>query len=276
VSTESVAGRGESVRGDIRWVNNLPGRVQDVEVEVALNGSVLDRNSVVAERGFWRSADNTVLFNRETNPALADVAPGASGVLSFSFAPRQASDGVFKSPEIGISAVVRARRITETQVPELVESSTEARVLVATDLVLKSGVSHAGGPLPPKADTESTYTVSWTVTNSSNALANTSVSAILPSYVRFAGPLTDANISYSAVGGTVTWSIGDMEPGASKVASFQIALTPSLSQVGNQPTLISDQRVFGFDRFTRTQIERTAPKIDTGTGVSSQQGTVVP
>lgn len=276
VSTEHVASRGKAVRGDIRWVNNVPGRVQDVEIKVLLAGSVLDRSSVVAERGFWRSADNTVVFSRETNPALADVAPGASGVLSFSFAPRQASDGVFRSPEIGISANLSARRITEAQVPEAIQSSTEARVLVATDLALQSGVSHTEGPLPPKADSESTYTVSWTVTNSSNELANTSVSAILPSYVRFVGPLTGENISYSVIGGTVTWNIGDLSAGASKMASFQIALTPSLSQVGNQPTLISDQRVFGFDRFTRTQIERTAPTLNTGTGVSSQQGSVVP
>ena len=276
VSTEYTANRGGTIRGDIRWTNNLPTRAQDVEIEVKLNGAVLDRNSVVADRGFWRSANNTIVWSRETDPSLADVAPGASGVLSFSFAPRSKEDGVFKNPEINLTATVRARRVAESQVPEVIESSTAARILVQTDLSLQGGVAHASGPLPPKADAESTYTVSWTVTNSANSLANTSVSAILPSYVRFIGGLSGGDISYNPIGGVVTWNIGDLDAGGSRAASFQIAVTPSLSQVSTQPTLVSDQRVFGFDRFTRTQIERTAPALNTGTNISSQQGTVVP
>ena len=72
------------------------------------------------------------------------------------------------------------------------------------------------------------------------------------------------------------WNIGDVEAGGSRTVSFQVGITPSLSQVGQAPTLVSDQRIFGFDRFTRTQIERTSSAITTKTNASSQQGTVVP
>ncbi|MFQ5540970.1 MAG: hypothetical protein ACE5F4_01855 [Candidatus Paceibacteria bacterium] len=274
IATEHISTRGTSVRGDIRWTNNLPTRVQDVEITVKLSGDVLNRVSVRAERGFWRSSDNTLIWSRETDASLADVAPGASGVFSFTFAPRSVEDGTFRNPEIALEASVSARRITESQVPETLQSATNARVLIATDLALVSAVSHTGGALPPKADTESTYTVFWNATNSSNALANGSASAILPSYVRFVTGLS-SDISYNPIGGAVTWDIGDMDAGDSKTASFQVAITPSLSQVGSQPTLVSDQRIFGFDRFTRQQLERTALPLTTGTGVSSQEGTVV-
>ncbi|XKT74572.1 MAG: hypothetical protein ACJKTH_00550 [Patescibacteria group bacterium UBA2163] len=275
VATEHVASRGKVVRGDIRWTNNLPQRVQDVEVEVKLDGQVLDRSSVTADRGFWRSTDNTIVWSRESDPVLGDVEPGASGILSFSFTPRDADDGTYRNPEINLNATVRARRISETNVPEVLESGTEARVLVQTDLMLESAVAHMSGPIPPQADTETIYTISWTVQNSSNDLANASVSAILPSYVRFVDSLSGNAVSYNPIGGAVTWNIGDMDASTSQSASFQIALTPSLSQVNRLPTLVSDQRVFGFDRFIRAQIERTAPAITTGTGVPNQQGTVV-
>lgn len=274
VSTEHIASRGVPVRGDLRWVNNLPTRAQDVEIEVKINGAVLDRGSVVSDKGFWRSQDNTLVWSRETDGTLADVAPGASGVLSFSFTPRAADDGVFKSPEMNLTATVRARRVVESRVPEVIESSTNARVLVQTDLALQNGIAHSGGPRPPKADAESTYTVSWTVTNSANALANTSVTATLPSYVTFKGG--GGGVTYSTIGGGVTWDIGDLDAGASRTVSFDIGVVPSLSQVGQTPTLVSDQRVFGFDRFTRTQIERTAKVLTTGTGASTADGTVVP
>jgi len=275
VATEHVASRGTPLRGDIRWINNLPTRAQDVEIEVALDGAVLDRASVEGDRGFWRSADNTLVWSRETDRALADVAPGASGILSFSFAPRSKDDGVFRNPEILLTATVRARRIAESNVPEVIESSTGARVLVQTDLALQSNVNHAGGPLPPKVDTESIYTIFWTATNSANALANTSVSANLPSYVRFVGA-ADGSVSYSAIGGAITWNIGDMSQDSSKSTSFQIAITPSISQINKSPTIMSDQRVFGFDRFTRTQLERVIPILTTGTGFPGTEGTVVP
>lgn len=277
VATEKVVQRGSSIRADVRWVNNLPSRAQDVEIEVRLDGAILDRTSVVAQRGFWRSANNTIVFSRESDPALADVAPGASGVYSFTFETLSESQGTFRNPEIGINATVRARRIAENNVPESIESSTEARILVATDLVLQSVAAHLAGPRPPKADQESSYVVSWSVTNNANAVAGVSVSAVLPSYVRFIAS-GEGNLSYNPIGGVVTWTIGDLEASASRTATFQIGVTPSLSHVGQAPTIVSDQRVYGFDRFVRTQIERIAPSLNTKSGLplTSTEGNVVP
>lgn len=275
--TEKVVNRGVSVRADIRWTNNLPTRAQDVEIEVKLNGAILDRSSVVAQKGFWRSADNTVVFSRETDDILADVAPGGTGVYTFSFSSLPFESGVFKNPEMTLSATVRARRVTEDRVPEVIESKTSAKVLVATDLALQSGLSYLSGARPPKADTETTYLVSWTVNNTANALANASVSAALPSYVRFVQGSTPDAIAYNAIGGVVTWTIGDLEAGQSKTAIFQVVLTPSLSQVGQMPAVVSDQRVYGFDRFTRTQLERsTQPLTTQSAGVTQQEASVVP
>ncbi|MEK7613416.1 MAG: hypothetical protein AAB439_00890 [Patescibacteria group bacterium] len=277
VATEKVVVRGAPVRVDLRWVNNLPQRAQDVELEVKLNGAILDRNSIVAQKGFWRSSDNTVIFSRETDSALNDVAPGGTGTYSFSFASLPFESGVFKNPEITLSATVRARRITESNVPETIESKTTSRVLVATDLSLANSLSYLSGSKPPKADTDTTYLVSWTVNNTANAVANAQVTAALPSYVKFVQGSTNDAISYNSIGGVVTWTVGDLEAGQSKNATFQVTLTPSLSQVGNMPTVISDQRVYGFDRFTRTNIERSAQALTTqSAGATPQLSSVVP
>lgn len=276
VVTEKVVERGRAVRGDVRWTNNLPQRVQDVVIEIKLNGAILDRTSVVAQRGFWRSSDNTIVFSKETDSALADVSPGATGVYSFSFETLDATEGSFRSPEIAVNATVEGRRISETNVPESVESSVSARIIVATDLALGSALSHVGGPRPPKAESESTYQVTWQVNNSSNAVANASVSAALPSYVRFVEGSAAGGVGYNPVGGVVTWTVGDLEANQTKSVTFQVAVTPSLSQVGQSVTVVSDQRVYGFDRFTRTQLERSIPALTTQSGTTQQLGQVVP
>lgn len=276
VATEKVVERGRAVRGDVRWTNNLPQRVQDVVIEITLNGAILDRTSVVAQRGFWRSPDNTIVFSKETDSALADVSPGASGVYSFSFETLDAAEGSFRSPELSVGATVKARRISETNVPESVESNVSARIIVATDLALGSALSHVGGPRPPKAESETTYQVTWQVNNSSNAVANASVSAALPSYVRFMEGSAVGGVGYNPVGGVVTWTVGDLEANQTKSVTFQVAVTPSLSQVGQSVTVVSDQRVYGFDRFTRTQLERSIPALTTQSGTTQQLGQVVP
>lgn len=266
VTTEHVAGRGESVRGDVRYTNNLSGRVQDVEIVVSLAGAVLDRASVRPENGFYNSSQNTITWNKETNPALADVAAGVSDVLTFSFAPLPLESGTFRNPEINLDVKVAARRISESNVPETVESKSHARVVVSTDLGMTSAVTGTEGPVPARVDQPTSYTIQWTASNTSNAVANASASAVLPSYVKWAGT-SDNAVSFNALGGIITWNIGDLQAGQSKSASFTVVLTPSVSQVGSAVTIIGDQRIYGFDRFVQTQIERTLSALRTAEAV---------
>jgi hypothetical protein len=179
---------------------------------------------------------------------------------------------------------VKARRLSETNVPETIQSNTQAHVLVATDLALNAYLSHGGqfqdrGPLPPKVETETQYTVTWNASNSTNAVANAVVTATLPSYVKWTGMLSPANapITYNPIGGIVTWTIGDIPENQAKTASFQVSITPSISQIGDHPTIVSDQRINAFDRFARSPIETTAPPVTTlAAAASSAQGIVVP
>ncbi len=272
---EVSAGRGEVVNGEVRWTNNLPVRVQDVEIELKLNGAVLDKNTVRASQAFFRSTDATLLFSKETDQRLADVDPGESQTSTFTFAAVSPGQGTFKSAQIALTATVRAKRITEEQVPETVTGSAVGLVTVATDLGITANVVRVSGPMPPKVDQETVFTVTWTVTNSANALANANVSAVLPSYVKWVeGGATDA--SYNPNGKSVTWTIGDMAAGITRNTSFRVSLVPSLTQVGNTPSLMSDLRVSAFDRFIRQGVERAAALVTTATGTSLPMGTVVP
>lgn len=282
VSPEQIIKRGEEVRGDIRWTNNLPVRAQDVEIELAMHGAIIDKSKVRGDQGFFRSGNQTILWSKETMPKLGDVSPGHSDIASFSFATLPAASGFFKNPELTFTVTVRARRLSESNVPEVVQSTASTHVVVATDLALRTGLVRGSvfsdtGPVPPKVDTETTYTVLWTVSNSSNAVANSAVSAILPSYVRWVGAISPANesVAYNPVGGIVTWNIGDLSENESKTLAFQIGITPSLSQVSSSPNLVTNQRVSGFDRFARITTEAAASPVTTSSLVG-QGGVVVP
>ncbi len=269
--------RGDEVEGVVRWTNNLPVKVQNVSITLGLDGPILDRSSVKVQRGFYSSNNSSILWSKATDPGLSDVAPGDSEMLTFSFKTLPTAQGDFKNSTVHLSVNVQAERQSESNVPVVVQSSATTDAVVATDITLSPSMVYAAGSMTPKADTETTYTVTWIVLNSANALANTSVSAVLPSYVRFIAPLAGSNISFNSSGRIVTWSIGDIAGGQSKNGSFQVTLTPSLTQVGNIPTVVGSQRVSAYDRFVRGQIEGTAAPLTTGSvSTSPSGGAVVP
>ncbi|HYF28859.1 MAG TPA: hypothetical protein VEA36_00650 [Candidatus Paceibacterota bacterium] len=253
---------GEEVSGVLSFANTLDAPLEDAKIVVALSGTGLDPTSIRSANGFYRSADNTITFSKETIPALVRLAPGQTGSGSFTFATRPASAGL-RNPTVNINISVSGRRINQPSAPTEISSTVTRTLKVRTDLaaaaqVLRSGPIPTTGPHPPRADTETSYAVKWTFTNSVNAVGGAVVSAVLPSYVRFSGAVSpsDAAITYNEATRTVTWNAGDVPAGASpKSASFGVVITPSASQRGTSPVLIGEASYGASDRFTGERIE---------------------
>ncbi len=266
--------RGEKVNGTVRWINNLPNRVQNVSISLRLNGQAVDLFSVESQNGFYNSNTSSIVWDKSSNGEYADIGPGEFGSESFSFSILPQNKGVFKNAEITLTAGVSANRLTETNVPEAVQSSDTTKALVLTNVVLNAIAAHSGGALPLKAGFESRYLITWNIMNAGNAVANASVSGVLPPYVTYVGPAGGEPMSYAPAERTVTWTAGDITDGQSKTVSFIVSILPSVSQVGSEPDLITNQRLTGIDRFVRKEINATAPTIRTT--VSSGAGTVLP
>lgn len=288
-----VTGGGKSVRGDITWTNNLPSQIFNTEIDVIFKGDVLNERSVNPERGFYESINNRIIWNRGTNPGLSSIPSGENGQVSFTFAPLGLSSGIpFRNPEIELDVSVRATRLSDTQVPEEIISTLTRRIKVSTDLILTSKALHFTGPLtnsgpiPPKVEQETSYTIVWTVTNSSNEVSDALVVATLPPFITW-GDLVSSpteDISYNPVGGQVIWNLGRISPGTGTVLpareiAFQVKLLPSISQIGQQPTLINEQRITGFDVFAERELTVVRRLLSTrlnDPGFASRDANVVP
>ncbi|MEJ0053634.1 MAG: hypothetical protein WDN10_02820 [bacterium] len=259
-STQSTASAGAPIQGRVSWKNALSTAITNASIEIALSGAALDPGSVRVDRGFFRSADNTIVFNGQTDPSLSSLSPGESGIGSFSFSTL--SEGNLRNPTLTLTTSVAGTRVGESSVPESVSSTMVSTIRLVTALTLDSyGLYTAGpflnmGPFPPVANSETTYTIVWNVKNSANALAGASVSATLPPYVRFTGATSpaDGSVSYNPSSRTVTWSAGDIAAGASAQAMFQIGFTPSVNQRGGSPVLVNAPTITGVDRFAQVTV----------------------
>lgn len=268
----------------LSYANTLSTSVTDATISIALSGSAIDYSSIETTSGFYNSTDHTITFSKDTDPSLAQMAPGASGIGAFTFATLPSTTPIL-APTITFTISVSGTRVGQTNVPENVTASVSQNVKVATAVTLTASSLHSSGPLsnsgpiPPRAGQATTYTIEWNVQNGWSPIADGTVSAALPSYVSYTGKTFGiGSFSYDDISRTVSWNIGDLAESASAHGAFQVSITPSTSQKGSVPTLTGAATLSGYDRFAGVQVSATTDPSTTETngdsGYASSDATV--
>ncbi|MBI2100960.1 MAG: hypothetical protein HYT47_02995 [Candidatus Vogelbacteria bacterium] len=276
---ELAVSSGELLRADITWVNDSPVEIADGRVEARLQGEILDPRSVTVSDGFWQSADDLIVWQVGTKPALARLVPGAVGQVSFTFSTRSlldASRRLIQNPSLELEIRFTGRQVAAGLPDEQLTSAVSQKIKVNTILQLAAAALYSGGPfantgsLPPRVGQETTYTIVWSVINSSNTVREARVKATLPTYVRWLGRVSPSEeaISFNEATGEVVWDLGVVEAGrgvttAAREAAFQIAFRPSISQVGETPVLVVSPTLTGADTFTGEVLTASRRSLDT-------------
>ncbi len=265
---------GNTVNAVIDWVNNTGESLTNAEISVVFSGEALDQSSVIVTNGgFYDSSLNTINWDRRTNSELGQIAPGARGRLSFRFIARNTKkDALLVKMNVG----AKAQRISETNVEQQIDSAISKVVKLTTGLHLASkalyftGPLENSGPVPPKAEQDTTYTIVWTITNNLNNVSGAKVTAKLPSYMNWNGVFLPASekISYDSITGDIVWNAGSVlaETGFAKPkkeVAFQITLKPSLTQVGSTPVLVDEQVLTGNDDYSDAPVSDRRSSLNT-------------
>lgn len=274
---------GERVPIDFTVSNNLPSKMYDVSVEAALSGGALDQREVSPSGGgFFQSFNNTILWDKRAVSGFVDMDPGARRDLSFSLTPllyESIARGV--KPEIEITITARGERILESGSVEKISASETRKITLNSDLSLSSKLARSlgnienSGPIPPRPDVPTTYTVVWSLTNSFNQVSNVEVRATLPSYVKYTGLKSpeSESVSFNQITNEVVWNAGSVLPNTGlsaqagfgspkKEVYFQIEFLPSVSQLGQAPQLLGEASVSAIDKVTGKKFEYKVPALN--------------
>lgn len=277
------------------WSNNLPEDISDAQVIATFGGNAMDLTSLKAQNSFYNSNTGELIWSKDTLPEFKKLDAGSSGSLPLSFKslPLYSTlKGVITNPTITVSVSVRGNQFSQGITGNSATSIATTTFKLSSDFQVSAKSSYNNGPfkntgtLPPKVGQETTYTITWTATNSSNALTDAYATAILPLYVSWKNNIspTSENVTYNSATREVKWNIGSIAPGVgygsdSRSVSFQIGLIPSTSQVNSAPQLMGETTSQAFDTFVGASLNRKWTEISTrllgDTGYSSGMGDVV-
>lgn len=270
---------GSQVESIIAWKNNLSEKIFNMSVKLKISGLALDKNSVEVEGGFYDSYTNTIIFDKQYNENFSVIKPADSGLLKFNFSihPQASKPQVsFSNSIIKIETTVTGSLIDGEATRSEVLFSSNKDIKVTSDINLLSrafrtvGPFENTGPIPPKVDNKTTYTITWTVTNSFNNLKDVKVNSFLSSNVGWIGNMDpeDKRVDFNADTGEIIWNIGDMkmdtgDKNPAETVSFQVFVIPSASQIGKEVNLLEEAVVSGIDVFSDEKIINSKPVINT-------------
>ena len=276
-SKETIAAAGSQIRADLLLNNNSVTPAESIETSATLNGSAFDR-STVATDGYYRSTDNTVIWNKNTTAALTHLDPGTKESLNLNFSVSDMASLIsagITNPTMTISATVKGQTVTGGNESDFSAKDSKT-IKISSELSLDAKLTYYDGPfqnrgpIPPKADTETFYTITLKIANAVNDASNVSTTGRLPLYARFLGvisPQTE-NVVFNQLGGMIVWNIGRVSAlagfsGPAREVSFQIAVLPSVAHIGSSPLVMTDIKTTGDDDFTGEQLTDNAGDLTT-------------
>lgn len=278
-TSEYIIGAGEDVKTLIKWQNNLAYQISDVSINVQISGNALDKSSVQVENGFYRSSDNVIIFDKNTDKVFGKLDPGQSGEVEFnlkSFSVSSVTGAGLTNPIISLIISVKGKTLeTDGDIKDIAFTDFRKIKITSNPRLFAKSLYYIGpfkniGPVPPKSEKETTYTITWTVTNPLNNLSSARATAVLPTYVKWLNVISPSSekISYDENTRQLIWNIGNISAGAGTISparevSFQVSLLPSVSQIGSAPDLVNEATLTARDNFTLTNVSSIFQAVNT-------------
>lgn len=274
-----VARPDESLRYVLNYKNNADIGFGDVVIKARLTGEMFDFKRFQS-KGFFSSTNNTITWNAANTPELRLLNPGAQGTVNFEIPTKQSypikrlSDKNFLLKlDAEISSPTVPYYVSADKTVELTNLLTKVKgqTAILTKTFFRdtaSGIPNLG-PLPPKANNPTNFTIHWLIVNYSTDVSNVQIKASLLSGVRWTSKVK-SNIPslpvYNDRTGEVSWTIDKIPAGKGVVGSpveavFQIEATPNITQVSQPMPLLSETQLTAVDDFTQSQLVSSFPAI---------------
>ena len=257
---------GEDLKYQINYANRGGVGLKDVIVKIKIDSPILDYENIKLKKGSYNSKTRDITWKASDIPQLEKMNPGDVGQIEFSIPVKEKIDitsaddknfvvesvATIDSSDVAFHSLGNSKNISNTVLAKL-----NSKVILESKIYFKDGDIENYGTIPQKVGEETTYTVSWRVSNVSNDISDVKVSAFLPTWINWKGVIVPEGekISFNERTHEIIWEIGDLENGrgilnSPKEVKFQISLTPEINQVNQLVVLIYEAKATGRDNFS--------------------------
>ncbi|MGB2791203.1 MAG: hypothetical protein IPJ67_00320 [Candidatus Moraniibacteriota bacterium] len=262
---------GDLLRYTIAYRNDSEIALREVIVTVELEGDALDFSRLRPEKGAYDSLRKVITWKASDVKQLGNLVPNASGEIEFNVPVRD--DLVPQSTLTKDFQIKTTAKIESPDVPnpaganKIIATDTmwakvNSRLLLETAGYYNDGALPNTGPIPPRVGQNTTYTLHWSLSNTTNNVTNAEVSADLPTGVTWTGnTFPDAEkISYNERTNKIVWNVGSLGVGEGifspkRTVAFQVSIRPEVNQLNISPTLLEVSSAKATDVFTNETIQ---------------------
>ena len=283
-----IATLGDNLNYTLTYTNNSNATFKSVNVSATLAGAMYNFSSLQT-KGSFNSKTNTIAWSAANTPALASLAPGQSGSVTFTvgtlaaFPTKLMSEG-YRNGDYNLN--VTAQAISPTVIPNAAGTNTTSVTALTSKMggevtldangyykETSSSIANTG-PYPPTVNQPTEYTIHWDIANYATDATSVTVTAYLQSGTTFTGAATSTGLAstslptYNAGTGLVTWTIPFIPATTGVISSpasaiFQVNNTPASNQVGQTVTLMGPTTLTATDVYTGAAVKTTADAITT-------------
>lgn len=257
----------QNFKSDLIVTNNLSEPITDVVVEVMIGGVLIDRRSVNSSDGFYDSSRDLIFWDKSINPALTNIPPGESRELSFNIRTISSNAqliSTLRQASSDLTINVKAQRLSENRVPENIVASTKKQLRLQTDFSLVSNTSYVRGLYPAEINKETVFRYTGSISNTANNLKDVVFTAKLAPNATwknsYSSNVLPASVRYNQSTRELTISLSDVAAGvgidtASRDFYFDVGITPTLTQSGQYPPIVTNPTVTVTDSFTGVKMQ---------------------
>lgn len=249
---------GEEISIQITYQNQNKQMIKDLAVVLLLPASLVEKKEQEIEK--------------------TEILPDESGTFNLNFRLRPLISVLDKNLTLNLrpfatfyfkdkpGEILRAFAIPYSlKISSALKLQAEARYFTA------EGDQLGRGPLPPRLGQTTKYWINWFILTAPNAIKNVALAGRLPPDVSWTGktnvPSGEA-IAYDPVSRIASWR-SDFVPATPTFrcpcqgAGFEVAITPTTADLGQEITLLDNLTIQGTDEFTGEELIETSPDLTT-------------
>jgi len=272
----------ERLEAKITYENTGNVGLSNAVVRAVFEGPGLDESKLNLRDGAYDTRTKTITWSAASVPELELVGPGSKGELTYSFGISPLANfptegevlenfGLvatvsIDSPDVKVPLGEERKLVSDRSV-----LSVESPMILEADAFYDDGRLgiESSGPLPPKVNEETTYTVRLKAGTALNDMGDTRVVAVLPEGVKYMDKIfkTTGEVVFEERTGQVIWTIPFVEAGTGRRTPpselhMQVAIVPAENQKGQSVKFLNAVTAEGKDQFTETTVTKELSGFD--------------